>query len=161
MGWSKRESPYERRIRELDEEAERVRKNMQQLMKGVSAGAASSRSSSLSTPSRDATSAPRGPRLRSSVDMRTRGSTEPDMSGDELPLEPAMADEKPSPSNLGASRTAARKTTSPEQFASYLASGSFGTPRSLSRERKLQRNKAIMMLVFALLAVYSLYVWMK
>ena len=45
-----------------------------------------------------------------------------------------------------------------KQFASYLASGSFGkTSRPLSQEKKLQRNKAIFMLVFALLAAFVVF----
>lgn len=151
MGWMKRESPYERRIRELEDEAERVRKNMQQLMKAVPREAVTSAPALGSRPA--------GPRLRSSyqrpVESAPVAAPEPvapvetDEEVDSLPVEPSPP---------SASRAAPGH---PEKFASYLASGSFGAPRSLSRERRIQRNKAIMMLVFALLAIYSLYTWMK
>lgn len=161
MGWLKQESPYERRIRELEEESERVRKSMQQLMKGAPVDALSKRSAA---PASTVETAPvRGPRIRSSVDMRTRPSMPEPSSLDDVPFpetDAAPAAVGDAPQNTPG-RTPVRKQVSPEQFASYLASGSFGKPRSLSRERRLQRNKAIMMLVFALLAVYSLYIWMK
>lgn len=131
MAWLKRESAYERRIRELEEEAERVRKNMQRLMK------VAPRDTGYVGEDRPSFGSPRKPSFRSSTDLRERdGTTEP---------ETPRAEESP--------RT--------EKIANYLASGSFGKGGSLSHERRIQRNKAIMMLIFALLALYSLYHWMK
>lgn len=148
MAWMKRESPYERRIRELEEEAERVRKNMQQLMKNVP------REAVTSSPALGAR--PAGPRLRSSYQRSVAPPVPvhaPQSLRPEEPSAPVPPDQPEVPARSAEHR--------PEKFASYLASGSFGTPRSLSRERRIQRNKAIMMLVFALLAIYSLYTWMK
>jgi hypothetical protein len=155
MAWLKRESVYDRRIRELEEEADRVRKSMQQLMKNAPVEAVSGRSARPTQTDKPSPGLPpRTPRIRSSVDFRKKqleADAEPVAESDTM-NEVASQTVKPAPS---------RKAPDPEQFASYLASGSFGKPRSLTRERRLQRNKAIMMLIFALLAVYSLYMWMK
>jgi hypothetical protein len=44
-----------------------------------------------------------------------------------------------------------------KRFASYFASGSFVDTRTLSRERRIQRNKAIFLLICALLMGYIVY----
>jgi hypothetical protein len=47
--------------------------------------------------------------------------------------------------------------TEDKRFANYFASGSFVTTRPLGRERRVQRNKAIFLLIFALLMGYLVY----
>lgn len=134
MAWLKRESAYDRRIRELEEEAGRVRKNMQRLMK------VAPRESSYVGEEKPGFGAPRKPAFRSTTDLRER----------------APSEEAPAPAS-----TRSEDTPRTEKIANYLASGSFGKGGSLSQERRIQRNKAIMMLIFALLALYSLFQWLR
>lgn len=138
MAWMKRESAYERRIRELEEEAERVRKNMQRLMKAVPRD-----TTSYSGEERSSFGGPRKPAFRSTTDLR----------------EPPPMDTAVEPSAPVALRPV--QVSRQEKIANYLASGSFGKGGSLSKERRIQRNKAIVTLILALLALYSLYHWMK
>jgi hypothetical protein len=156
MGWLREESAYERRIRELDEEADRVRKNMQALMKS------GTREASARSP------APTGPRTRSSaipgqLNDVIEEETQPfELEESDRPEEPTVSASDPRRGSYNQAEyertTTARK---PEKLASYLASGSFGKAGSLSRERRIQRNKAIFMLIVALLAIFSLISWLR
>lgn len=154
MGWLREETAYERRMRELEEEAERVRKNMQALMKNATRETTAPTASSS------------GPRTRSSampgqsyapVDNTAYADQELEESVDEQETMSATDPRRGAYQQHEYNRTAA--PGKPEKLASYLASGSFGKAGSLSRERKIQRNKAIFMLIVALLAIFSLYSW--
>jgi hypothetical protein len=167
MGWFKQESAYERRMRELEEEAERIRKNMQSLMKN----------SVRETSTRPA--APSTFRARSTVPpASSRSAAEPIELDDQSSADDTRSDEESfsSQSDFDAEREITIQETptipseysrrtpymnKPERLANYLASGSFGKGGSLSRERRIQRNKAIFMMIVALIAVYSLYAWLK
>jgi len=166
MGWFKQESAYERRMRELEEEADRIRKNMQSLMKN----------SVPATSSRPA--APSAFRTRSTVPPASgRAVAEPIELDDQLSADDTRSDDESySGTDYGSDRESTVEETrtipsdysrrtpflnKPEKLANYLASGSFGKGGSLSRERRIQRNKAIFMLIVALIAVYSLYAWLK
>lgn len=159
MGWLRQESPYERRMRELEEEAERIRKNMQMLMKNTPR-----------EPSVSRVAAPPGLRKRSSV-LPGPGY----VGGDDLDPEPVDESPLPDEENTDAeprdgmdrgAEAGMRPAPGPamrqqERLASYLASGSFGKAGSLSRERRIQRNKAIFMAIVALIAIFSLLTWLK
>ena len=162
MGWLRKESAYEKRMRELEEEAERVRKNMQSLMKSMHQERAHSRPASAPTA---------GPRLAPGIrnnrpvgEVATPESDwpEPDVEGEGSEAEihpPEMASPRSYRSASGFAPS--KKSVRPDNLAHYLASGSFGKRGSLTRERKLQRDKAIFMLIFALLALFSLYSWLS
>jgi hypothetical protein len=153
MGWLREETAYERRMRELDEEAERIRKNMQLLMKQST---------------RDPVARPvasTGLRKRSSVTPPQRGlpeawehADESAAPAEELPPEASSVAPDSEDRSLGFGGVSA-STAKPDKLANYLASGSFGKAGSLSRERRIQRNKAIFMAVMAALALFSLFTW--
>jgi hypothetical protein len=71
---------------------------------------------------------------------------------------PAPADGELFPGFKSAAPESKKKPISNTQkFASYFASGSFGKARPMASEKKVQRNKAIFMLIFALLAAFVLF----
>lgn len=157
MGWLRQENAYERRMRELEEEAERVRKNMQLLMKNTKREP----SSQPATPS--------GPRTRSSALPGQSYAPVEEISYDSENDETEEADEQNTISASDPRRshynqgeyTRAAAPGKPEKLANYLASGSFGKAGSLSRERRIQRNKAIFMVIVAVIAIFSLISWLK
>jgi len=155
MGWLKRETAYDRRLREMDEEAERIRKSMQQLMKSVPRA---------STSQRPAPEAPlsRPPAYRASGrPPEPRWDEDAPAADDGIGDAPGLGNPREMATPVEAPRGAGAATPRPDRLVNYLASGSFGKSRSLNRERRIQRNKAVMMLIFALLAIYSLYSWLK
>lgn len=153
MGWLREETAYERRMRELDEEAERIRKNMQQLMKQSARDPVARPVASTGLRKRSSVSPPQ----RSDAET-WEGSDEASAAATELPGDaPSTATESDDRSlGFGGVASSAPK---PDKLASYLASGSFGKAGSLSRERRIQRNKAIFMAVVAALALFSLFTW--
>lgn len=153
MGWLKSESAYDRRIRELEEEADRVRKSMQQLMKGTHRDLGVRADSRSAPVPREPSPLQRPPAYRKTADFRS--AVEPSITAEDA------GDASAPPAELAAPSLAATTSGRPERLASFLASGSFGKAGSLSRERKIQRNKAIVMLILAVIAVYSLYVWLN
>jgi hypothetical protein len=161
MGWLKQESAYDRRLRELEEEADRIRKNMQVVMKNMNRRGPDA---AIDRPPAKTTFTP-----RSSVKPSWQG--EVDLSSDSRATATAVAEaEIDGAGEIDASKPIAvaaygstpliQEKRQP-QLASYLASGSFGKRGSLARERRIQRNKAIFMLLFALLAIFSLWSWFK
>lgn len=159
MAWLKRETPYERRIRELEEEADRVRKSMQQLMRQVPAGS-SHAASDVTSPRK--TLAGARPTFRSTaapsrLDEERAARAEAEAAAVETPLD----EETTSPAVEPRKQAQPVAPHRPDRMAHYLSSGSFGKGYSDARMRRIQRNKAIMMFVFALLALYSLYMWLK
>lgn len=173
MGWFKNETPYERKMRELEEEADRIRKNMRTLMRNIDTG---------TTVTERSTAAVSAAMERSTQNSRTRPPVssvpevqEPPYSADDEVPFVEESEETGDQSNFASGETTPDSTRAtfgfsphrspsasrPDNLAAYLASGSFGKRGSLSRERKIQRNKAIFMLIFALLAVFSLISWFR
>lgn len=72
---------------------------------------------------------------------------------DELEAEP---DERPVPPPAPhlVVDTRRRAPAAPPRFANYFASGSFGTNRPLAEERRIQRHKAIFMLIVVATVLY-------
>jgi hypothetical protein len=78
------------------------------------------------------------------------------------PPEPAEQPEPLPPPEARARGWRGLKTTRDERLASYLASSGFDTARPLRHERRIQRNKAIVTLLFAgavVLWVLRHFVW--
>jgi len=165
MGKSAPETPLARRLRELAEEE----KALQQQMKAL---ARQARRLEDELPSGRAAPPP-GPRVRGSVAPVEAPAaptpprsevTAPEMDilmGD-APVAPPRgvpAAARPLSPGYAATMPAARKPAAPppERFANYFSSGSFGKARPLGYEKKLQRNKAIFMVIFVVLVGYVLY----
>ncbi len=139
---AKKETPFERRMRELEEEAERIQASMESLERAASR-----------KPSRDA--GPPRPKHLGRLDSRRVSSTalgdRPDedtgdaIEGEDDPVSDAR--------NL-------RPAAEPSIMASYLSSGSFGKGVSMSRERRIVRNKAIFTLVVAVVLGFIVYHWL-
>jgi hypothetical protein len=143
MGWLRQESAYERRIRELEEEADRVRKSMQALMKE---GSRLPPAAGLADPQRTA--------------RRPSATATPRPLDTVRPHEAEERDDAPDVRSTPFIRRAAEGVAPQEKLANYLSTGSFGKGRPLSRERRIQRNKAIFTLLVALLAVYMTITWL-
>jgi len=167
MGWLKQETAYERKIRELEEEADRIRKNMQSIMKNVDRGSVPSRSSTSAyvrnippaTPAERRTHVPpTDPETDLYENDRADENDTEEYDDSESPSTVIHENQVPA---YGPARLRHNQAPKPEKLANYLASGSFGKRGSLTRERKIQRNKAIFMLVLALLAVFSLFISIK
>lgn len=148
----KTESPYDRRIRELEEEAERIRKNMNALMKSVKREAESPRAT-FSTEPRIASTVGRPSTVAPLDSTAPDDASEP--STDAAPAAaPAKTDLPPYGSMRN--RTPGGGAPARPQLSTYLASGSFGKGGPASRETRIQRNKAIFMAIVALLALFIL-----
>lgn len=154
MGDASHETPLQRRLRELEEEEKALRQNMKLLERQTRALAAESadlpRAASRS-----------GPRIASTVPR-------PGYGGDADAHPPAVeqaadvaagdAGAPPAPAPGGRGAAAQRPPAKgDERFASYFASGSFGRTRPLGHERRVQRNKAIFMVVFVVIVAYVMY----
>jgi len=162
MGWFRQESAYDRRMHELEAEAERVRKNMQNLMKSLNDDQSGSKSSSA-RPSRSIHGTYSVSSQQRTPDQQTEHTGVPEARDDIG----SGASTGFGSSTYGTSNRTAQpgyqrnsRTEKPAHLAQYLASGSFGKRGSMTRERKLQRDKAIFMLIFALIALFSLYTWL-
>ena len=132
MATSGREGALARRLRELEEEERRLNQSMKEVnrhMRKLERGAA------------DVFEA------RTAPSPRPAPVQEPELS--------PVGEEPLAPRAGAAPRRAAPRGS--EKFASYFASGSFVKPRPLGRERRVQRNKAIFMLVFVLIVGYLVY----
>jgi hypothetical protein len=164
MGKSAPETPLARRLRELAEEE----KALQQQMKAL---ARQARRLEDELPS-GRSAPPPGPRVRGNVEPVEPPADPPprsevtapemDILMGEAPAAPtrgASAAARPVSPGYAATMPAARKPTAPppERFANYFSSGSFGKARPLGYEKKLQRNKAIFMVIFVVLVGYVLY----
>lgn len=141
-------SPYERRIRELEKERELLQRNIKSVAKslsktGVDPLEAAERMARLPPP-REYQKPPE-PSL-SSRQMQARYATR------DAP-EPAVA-ETPGDAAPAAPKKVASKD---ERFANYFSSGSFGKSGPLSRERKVQRNRAIFMILVVALVAFLVY----
>jgi hypothetical protein len=153
MGWLKKETAYERRMRELEEEADRIRKNMLTLQKAASRDVGGRGSPAAGQPPVYRSTAMPSPTMNAADDAESPESDEAFVAQDASAFESGFVGERTARNALAGSP--------PDKLAHYLASGSFGSSRSLSRERRLQRNKAIFMLIVALLGLLILYSWFK
>ncbi len=166
-------SIFERKLAALSDESERLEGSIRDLSKTIKKIETTGESAYLQPPKP-------GPRLQrttfSSLDQRGQPpmpAAEPEVASpapersallSDAPdeVENPAADPEPQSGYLPgfAGAKDLRKPTPPknEKFASYLASGSFGKAgKPLAHEKKLQRNKAIFMLVVAGLVIYILY----
>jgi len=155
---TKSTSPLDRKLRELAEEEERVRKELKSLEKAIKKG--------------DVPLAPLPPRSPAPGQAVKPAGTSVADPGTEV--NPAF-DGKPfawddSADNTAAgvavpSKPAGDKTKSKvyqdERFASYFTTGGFKSTVPLRHDAKVQRNKAVFMVVLVLLLGYILYAMLK
>lgn len=149
------ETPLARRLRELAEEEEALQAKMRELArqsrKLESETGDPERVRSIQRDVRMGRYPPSAPPPVAEDRAREAAVGEPasDATTQASPPEPPPAPVGP------ASR---RPPAVPDQrFASYLASGSFGRTRPLGHEKRLQRNKAIFMVIFVILVGFVLY----
>lgn len=152
MGMFKQESMYERRKRELEEEAERVRKNLQSLMKTVK--------KDIDKPVGAALPAynPSGKEPVDDCIVSVEEDETTEVAEPETETSHAPSSQLPP---YGTARLRHFQNKKKENLPNYLATGSFGKRGPLSHEKKVQRNKAVFMAVLALIAVFSLISWLK
>lgn len=154
MALFRKESAYDRRLRELDEESDRIRKNMKILMKDVSRSDSRggvSKGAEIVTEHREVdVGSPLADNESPALENREAGLRSSGRGGRGGRALRHADEVNPQQDRPGS-----------ERLASYLASGSFGKSRVLSHERRIQRNKAVFMLVFAVIALYSLISWLN
>ncbi len=137
MTASSREGLLARRIRELEEEERRLRQSMKDVNRHL-------RKLERGAPD--------------SYDGRT-AAWPPGPS----PVAPEVAIEEGATRPTGAVRPSAEpagarpEPRADKKFASYFSSGSFAETRPLGRERKQQRSRAILMVIFVLLVGFLVY----
>jgi hypothetical protein len=180
---AKKETGLERRLRDLEGESRSLQDEIRSLTKALDKKDFSAvplppppapRPGTARGPAGRPGAAPRGGIGEQAAFLRTTDRRDPaDSDGggetsrdvrsmaaaESTPVHEAAGDEVPEsgitpPSHASRPRRGFEKN---ERFASYLASGSFGKARPLSKERKLQRNKAIFMLIVVLLLAFVLY----
>ena len=157
---SKKPSIFEKKLRELEEQASLVESDIRSMQRVLK------KPGSAELPS-----------LRSNQPEPRR--VEPPAPVEPLPpppapkmVEPPAPGKKPAPEGelFGADEVAAARAGKPavldtrsrkappgsERFASYLSSGSFGRSRPLTQEKRIQRNKAVFMLIFVALIAFLL-----
>lgn len=175
MPENKKNPLYERRLRELEEQASLIEKDirsLQRVLKKPGAGEMPTLvSSAFEAPKASDTppSAPPAPattgrdgaassdNARRALEKTFAGRTNraPPPSGELFaPEELGTVAEPPRPLSVDTKRRVVPNT---ERFASYLSSGSFGKSRPLTHERKIQRNKAIIMAVVVVLIGFMLF----
>jgi hypothetical protein len=157
-------SLFDRKLSELQQEAERLDDHIRSLSKNIRK-IESSGDFPASTPMKS------GPRLKSTAlsTASARGnepvekvfalSEPPIQETDEESAElPELAPSEPVLPGFTTAGAERRKPAADNlRFASYLASGSFGKARPLSQEKKVLRNKAIFMVLFAVIAAIMLF----
>ena len=161
-------SLFERKLQDLERQRELIESDIRSLSKSMrkldeGGGLPPLRTRSLesapapATRGSSATAAADSPaRRREPVSAPTPDLALGTLAGDEGPS-PATElarepEDLPSPSPLVVD-TRRRSTQAPPRFANYFASGSFGKSRPLAEERRIQRNKAIFMIIVVLLVV--------
>lgn len=168
MARSDKTSLFHRKLAELDQEAQRVEstiKDLSRTLRKIESGEiAPAPVTSRSAPRFQRTTvSPASAKAQEALERAFAGSRSPPSSL----LEPTPEDTEPpapdrtEPGMLPGLRIPAdsRKPPAPTpgKFASYLSTGSFGKAgRPLSQEKRVMRNKAIFMLMFALIALYIL-----
>ncbi|HMP75550.1 MAG TPA: hypothetical protein PKE12_04560 [Kiritimatiellia bacterium] len=133
MATSGKEGSLARRLRELEEEERRLRQSMKEVnrhMRKIERGAADSFES------------------RTAAALRAPPPAAPETAPTQAEVE-TVAGRPAAPRRVGPRES--------DKFASYFSSGSFVKPRTLGRERRVQRNKAIFMLIFVGLVGYLVY----
>lgn len=155
------ETPLSRRMRELEEEERALQQHMRSLARAARKGG-QPLGSTLAAGARQA------PHARSAADAGAMASPEP------MPEESNVGEgREPSPAAQPSPRPAPMASSTPAnvlhprraapedgRFTKYFASGSFGKSRPLGHEKRLQRNKAIFMVIFVILVgsvVYRLF----
>jgi predicted nucleic acid-binding Zn ribbon protein len=146
-------SPYERRIRELEKERELLQRNIKSVAKnlsksGVDPVEAAERMARLPPP-REYQKPPE-PSL-SSIQLQSLPTAR------EVPAQHFTA---PPREPAAAASVSAKVVSKDERFASYFSSGSFGKAGPLSHERKVQRNRAIFMILVVALVAFLVYKFM-
>lgn len=149
MRRSESESPLARRLRELEEEERALQQNLKEV---------SRKARKMETLTGEPGFSRSEPRLASTV-PRPGAPVLPPLTADEVADEP----EREVPPVRSASVTTpgmAPRNPAPrkaDQFASYLASGSFGKAQPLGRERRVMRNKAIFMLIVVAVVAFVVF----
>lgn len=163
MGKSAPESPLARRMRELEEEE----KALQHKMKALTRQAR--RLEDELPSSRPAPAAPRiRPEARPEPPPARAAAAEVSTSELDIlmgdtpaspPARPTTADRPPVAPGYAATVPGARAAPAAEteRFANYFSSGSFGKTKPLGHEKRLQRNKAVFMVIFVLIVGYVFY----
>ena len=151
MSVVRNKSPYERRLRELEKERELLQRNIKSVAKNLSkAGVdpieAAERMARLPPP-REYQKPPE-PSL-SSIHLQSLPTAR------EVPAPPVVQ-----PHREVAAAPAVKVASKDERFASYFSSGSFGKAGPLSHERKVQRNRAIFMILVVALVAFLVYKFM-
>lgn len=97
--------------------------------------------------------------LRDAAERRQRREVEPEAEEDPSAVDsgdPAVESSAPSPSTgPDAEAVDSSRSARDDRFASYFVTGSLQSVRPLRTERKIQRNKAIFMVVVAVVVVYG------
>lgn len=133
---SEREGSLARRLRQLEEEERLLRQSMKDVnrqLRKLERGAADAYDSKPSA-------------------WTARNAAPPEAPPQEVPREQPVPEAPPV--EMAVRRPATRSN---DRFANYFASGSFVKTRPLGRERRVQRNKAIFMMIFVLLVGYLVY----
>lgn len=130
MRTSDRESSLARRLRELEEEERRIRQTMKEVNRKL-----------------------RRLERGAPVALEPRAQTERTPIHEEPPRQ-APESVRPAPAAPVSKRL---DPSEDKRFANYFASGSFVRQRPLGRERRVQRNKAIFLLMFAIIMGYLVY----
>ncbi len=175
MPENKKNPLYERRLRELQEQSSLIEKDirsLQRVLKKPGAGemptlvssaydapktsdAPPAVQSTPATASRDVTASTDSARRALEKTFAGRTNRTPPPTGELFaPEELGTVAETQRPLSVDTKRRVVPNT---ERFASYLSSGSFGKSRPLTHERKIQRNKAIIMAVVVLLIGFMLF----
>ena len=176
MKAERKETPFERRIRELEEEASRLQRNIKTINKALDRGDLEElqaiRPARVEPPRGPASPPP--PPARAPVSAPVPAPVPAAPAEELLPVAapeanpppaaaPALPASAPEVDDVVAWRAMPRAPQRPgavrgnERFASYLSSGSFGKSRPVGVERRVQRNKAIFALLLAVLLSFILY----
>jgi hypothetical protein len=162
MGRSGKTSLFDRKLEELQQERERVEDTIKSLSKAIrkieSASelppAAPSRAPAMPRIARTTVSPAAAVRAQETLErvFGTSADTSPAPSAPAAPEGDLLPGFSPPPAVGGK-----KPISDAGKFAAYLASGSFGKAPPLAKEKRIQRNKAIFMVLFVLIAAYVLY----
>jgi hypothetical protein len=155
-----RVSSYEQRLKELQKETQRLRKDIRSVSKqlqrsGVDPDEIRPRAAARTSHAAEPAPAAPAPAAVKPASAQAPGpapapAVEQHYPGLRTPARMAEPEESPAP--------AARKpAVDPERFTTYLSSGSFGKAVPLTRERRVMRNRALFMLAVVALLTALLY----
>ncbi len=157
MARTSRPSLFERKLQELERQQDVIQNDIRSLsksMRKIEEGGELPPLRSRALDIRPARTAP-PPAAEAAAPARSLPPSDPvELIEEEAPeVEPAPA-APPPPLVVDARRRASTKNP---RFANYFASGSFGSSRPLAEERRIQRNKAVFMII--VLVVVLAIVW--